>query len=131
MNAIYTCPMHPEIRQVGPGSCPICGMALEPVAVTLDDRPDPELRQMSKRFWISLVFTAPLFALVMLDMLIGRVISDALTHRGRVLAELALATPVCTPSIARGRNAVSFTRFARRRRCTARFARGATTCSST
>ena len=47
---IYTCPMHPEIRQVGPGSCPICGMALEPETVSLDDGPDPELIDMSRRF---------------------------------------------------------------------------------
>ncbi len=88
--------MHPEIRQVGPGSCPICGMALEPVEVSLEDRPDPELQQMSRRFWVSLVLTAPLFAMVMSDMLFDRAISAALPHRGRVFLELALALPVCT-----------------------------------
>jgi Cu+-exporting ATPase len=62
---IYTCPMHPEIRQVGPGSCPICGMALEPEQVSLDQRPDPELIDMTKRFWIALVLTAPVFAIEM------------------------------------------------------------------
>ena len=50
---IYTCPMHPEVRQVGPGSCPICGMALEPEQVSLDDAPDPELKDMTRRFWIA------------------------------------------------------------------------------
>jgi Cu+-exporting ATPase len=95
-DAIYTCPMHPEIRQVGPGSCPICGMALEPVTVSLDDRPDPELQQMSRRFWMSLIVTAPLFAMVMIDMLFDRAISAALPHRGRVFLELVLALPVCT-----------------------------------
>ena len=52
--AIYTCPMHPEIRQVGPGSCPICGMALEPVTVTAESGPNPELADMTRRFWIGL-----------------------------------------------------------------------------
>ncbi len=91
---IYTCPMHPEIRQVGPGSCPICGMALEPATVTLDTGPDPELVDMSRRFRIALAFTVPLFALVMIDMLADHAISDLLTRRGRVFVELALATPV-------------------------------------
>jgi Cu+-exporting ATPase len=63
--AIFTCPMHPQIRQVGPGSCPICGMALEPVVVTADAAPNAELADMSRRFWIGLVLTAPVFALEM------------------------------------------------------------------
>jgi P-type Cu+ transporter len=62
---IYTCPMHPEVRQVGPGSCPICGMALEPEQVSLDDAPDPELIDMTRRFWIALVLTLPVFAIEM------------------------------------------------------------------
>jgi cation transport ATPase/YHS domain-containing protein len=63
--AIYTCPMHPEIRQVGPGSCPICGMALEPVTITADDGPNPELADMSRRFWIGLALALPVFVLEM------------------------------------------------------------------
>lgn len=62
---IYTCPMHPEIRQVGPGTCPICGMALEPEQVSLDDKPDPELLDMTRRFWIALALTLPVFVLEM------------------------------------------------------------------
>jgi P-type Cu+ transporter len=62
---IYTCPMHPEVRQVGPGSCPICGMALEPEQVSLDQGPDPELIDMTRRFWIALVLTLPVFAIEM------------------------------------------------------------------
>ncbi len=62
---IYTCPMHPEVRQVGPGSCPICGMALEPEQVSLDDGPDPELIDMTRRFWIGLTLTLPVFVLEM------------------------------------------------------------------
>ena len=60
---IYTCPMHPEIRQVGPGSCPICGMALEPVLATAEAGPNPELADMTRRFWIGLVLTLPIVAL--------------------------------------------------------------------
>ena len=62
---IYTCPMHPEIRQVGPGACPICGMALEPELVSADTGPNPELADMSRRFWIGLVLTLPVVALEM------------------------------------------------------------------
>ena len=62
---IYTCPMHPEIRQEGPGSCPICGMALEPEQISLDDKPDPELIDMTRRFWIALALTLPVFVLEM------------------------------------------------------------------
>jgi Cu+-exporting ATPase len=63
--AIYTCPMHPEIRQVGPGSCPICGMALEPEMVSADMGPNPELADMTRRLWIGLALTVPVFALEM------------------------------------------------------------------
>ena len=62
---IYTCPMHPEIRQVGPGSCPICGMALEPVLATAESGPNPELVDMTRRFWIGLVLSLPVLALEM------------------------------------------------------------------
>ena len=62
---VYTCPMHPDVRQVGPGSCPICGMALEPEQVSLDDAPDPELIDMTRRFWIELVLTLPVFVIEM------------------------------------------------------------------
>ncbi|HET7193043.1 MAG TPA: heavy metal translocating P-type ATPase [Pseudolabrys sp.] len=62
---IYTCPMHPEIRQAGPGSCPICGMALEPVIPGAETGPNPELIDMTRRFWAGLVLTLPVFALEM------------------------------------------------------------------
>src|SRR6201987_2332595 len=68
---IYTCPMHPEIRQLGPGSCPICGMALEPEVASLDSGPNPELADMTRRFWIALVLTAPVFVLEMGGHLVG------------------------------------------------------------
>jgi len=63
--AIYTCPMHPQIRQVGPGSCPICGMALEPELAGSDTGPNPELVDMTRRFWIGLALTVPVFVLEM------------------------------------------------------------------
>jgi Cu+-exporting ATPase len=90
--AIYTCPMHPEIRQVGPGSCPICGMALEPVLVTADTGPNPELIDMTRRFWVGLALALPVFLLEMgghltgLDHVIGRSNSNWI--------QLVLATPV-------------------------------------
>jgi Cu+-exporting ATPase len=62
---VYTCPMHPEIRQIGPGSCPICGMALEPEIARPDIGPNPELVDMMRRFWIGLVLTLPVFILEM------------------------------------------------------------------
>ena len=89
---IYTCPMHPEIRQVGPGSCPICGMALEPVTVTAETGPNPELVDMTRRFWIGVVLAVPVVALEMgghltnLHMLLGQQLSNWL--------QLVLATPV-------------------------------------
>ena len=62
---IYTCPMHPEIRQAGPGSCPICGMALEPVVATAEAGPNPELADMTRRFWIGAALSIPVVALEM------------------------------------------------------------------
>lgn len=67
----YTCPMHPQVRQKGPGSCPICGMALEPLVVAGEEVADPELADMTRRFWISLVLTLPLLAGVMAEMIPG------------------------------------------------------------
>src|SRR3981081_2829352 len=69
--AIYTCPMHPQIRQVGPGSCPICGMALEPEVASLDAPPNPELADMTRRFWIGLVLSIPPVVLEMGGHLVG------------------------------------------------------------
>lgn len=90
--AIYTCPMHPEIRQVGPGSCPICGMALEPVAVSAESGPNPELRDMTRRFWIGLALTLPVVALEMGAHLVDlhHIISAQLS----TWLQFALATPV-------------------------------------
>jgi P-type Cu+ transporter len=65
LGATYTCPMHPEIQQRGPGSCPICGMALEPLMVTAEAAPNHELRDMTRRFWIGLALALPVFVLEM------------------------------------------------------------------
>src|SRR4249919_287898 len=65
MGTIYTCPMHPQIRQAGPGTCPICGMALEPVEPVSGGGPNPELADMTRRFWIGLALAAPVVALEM------------------------------------------------------------------
>ncbi|WP_256375581.1 P-type Cu+ transporter [Ensifer sp. WSM1721] len=89
---IYTCPMHPQVRQTGPGNCPICGMALEPEVITAETGPSPELVDMRRRFWIGLVLTLPVLALEMgghltnLHMLLGPQTSNWL--------QLVFATPV-------------------------------------
>lgn len=88
---IYTCPMHPEVRQVGPGSCPICGMALEPEMISLDDKPDPELIDMTRRFWIALALTLPVFVIDMTAHLGGMHLLPAQTSNWVLFA---LATPV-------------------------------------
>ena len=85
----YTCPMHPEVRQMGPGACPICGMALEPVQASLDDQPNRELEDMTRRFKWSLVLTAPVLAFMVSEFLPVRV-----PHGWRNWIELAFATPV-------------------------------------
>lgn len=86
----YTCPMHPEIVRDGPGSCPICGMALEPRTVSLEAAPDNELKSMTRRFWVSVVLTIPLMALDMS----GMAGAHSLSMRGINIIEFALATPV-------------------------------------
>jgi Cu+-exporting ATPase len=91
-DTIYTCPMHPQIRQVGPGSCPICGMALEPEIAGTEVGPNPELVDMTRRFWIGLVLSLPVVALEMgghltnLHMLLGKNLSNWI--------QFVLATPV-------------------------------------
>jgi Cu+-exporting ATPase len=90
--AIYTCPMHPEIRQVGPGSCPICGMALEPVLVSLEAEPNEELIDMSRRFWIGLVLTLPVVVLEMGGHFLG--LNHVIGQGASNWLQLVLATPV-------------------------------------
>jgi Cu+-exporting ATPase len=91
-DTVYTCPMHPQIRQVGPGSCPICGMALEPELAGSDIGPNPELIDMSRRFWIGIALTVPIFVLEM-----GSHIAGAHSWVDPTLSnyvQFAFATPV-------------------------------------
>jgi Cu+-exporting ATPase len=90
-DAVYTCPMHPDVRQLGPGACPICGMALEPAAVTADAGPNPELVDMSRRFWIALVLTLPVLVLEMGGHVLGH---SLLAPRLSDWIQLALSAPV-------------------------------------
>ena len=83
----YTCPMHPEIQQIGPGTCPLCGMALEPKTVSLVEEANPELDDMTRRFWIAAGVTAPLLALAMAEMFTMR-------WHTPPWVEFLLATPV-------------------------------------
>ncbi|HEX7886067.1 MAG TPA: heavy metal translocating P-type ATPase [Phenylobacterium sp.] len=89
---IYTCPMHPQIRQVGPGACPICGMALEPEVATAESGPSPELTDMTRRFWVGLVLALPVVALEMGGHLTG--LTMRLGGQTSAWIQLALATPV-------------------------------------
>ena len=89
---IYTCPMHPEIRQVGPGACPICGMALEPAVMTAQTPPNPELADFTRRFWIGLALTIPVFALEMGGHLLR--LDHLIAPQASNWIQLLLATPV-------------------------------------
>ncbi|MEG9226583.1 heavy metal translocating P-type ATPase [Aeromicrobium sp. Sec7.5] len=89
----YTCPMHPEIRQPGPGACPICGMALEPVTVTADTGPSPELADMTRRFWIGLVLSVPVLILEMGAHLVPA-LDDLVSPTASTWIQFVLATPV-------------------------------------
>ncbi len=90
----FTCPMHPEIIRDEPGDCPICGMALESVVVTEDEEDNSELIDMTRRFWVSLVFTVPVFVIAMGDLLPGQPVSAVLPAAVRPWIELLLAAPV-------------------------------------
>jgi len=91
--AEWTCPMHPEIRQPGPGSCPICGMSLEPVTVTADSGPSPELADMTRRFWVALALSVPVLVLGMGRDLVPA-LHDLISSRASTWVQLVLATPV-------------------------------------
>ena len=89
--AIWTCPMHPEIRQEGPGTCPICGMALEPEEPSLDDAPNPELVDFTRRFWLSAILAVPLLVVSMVAEMLGiQIVSPAASP----WVQLALSAPI-------------------------------------
>ncbi|MBK7950672.1 MAG: heavy metal translocating P-type ATPase [Deltaproteobacteria bacterium] len=101
----YTCPMHPEIVRDEPGDCPICGMALEPVSGIADER-NPELEDMTRRFWVSLALTVPVFAIAMAEMLPGSPLTVRFAPTTLTWLQLVLATPIVLwggwPFFARG-----------------------------
>ncbi|MGH6959865.1 MAG: HAD-IC family P-type ATPase, partial [Dongiaceae bacterium] len=102
----YTCPMHPQIVQDHPGNCPICGMALEPRTVTVEAAPNPELIDMTRRFWIGAALTLPVLLLAMGPHLIGLPSHELISPRLSAWLQLALSTPVVLwggwPFFARG-----------------------------
>ncbi len=91
----WTCPMHPQIVREDPGACPICGMALEPRTLAAEEEANPELRDMSRRFWFAVALSVPLLAIAMSDVVPGDPVGRLLPMRARGFVELALATPVC------------------------------------
>jgi Cu+-exporting ATPase len=90
----YVCPMHPEVRRNEPGACPLCGMALEPRTVTLAEEKNPEWVLMTRRFWVCLALTLPVFFLAMSGMIPGRPVQHVFSSRLLSLVQFALATPV-------------------------------------
>jgi Cu+-exporting ATPase len=92
--AVYTCPMHPQIRQVEPGFCPICGMALEPVTVTADSAQNPELIVMTRRFWVALALTAPVFVLEMGGHIPALGLNKVVSPQVSTWVQFTLSTPV-------------------------------------
>jgi P-type Cu+ transporter len=105
-DAIYTCSMDPEVRQVGPGTCPICGMALEPEMVSLEEGPNEELISMRRRFWVAVVLTAPVLFLVMGHHVGLHIPENILSARAALWLQFILTTPVVLwcgwPFFARG-----------------------------
>jgi Cu+-exporting ATPase len=93
-DAIYTCPMHPQIRQKGPGSCPICGMALEPVEITAEVAPSHELADMTRRFWVGLVLALPVFILEMGGHIPALGLHRMVPPQISIWVQFALSTPV-------------------------------------
>ena len=87
--------MHPQIVRDDPGTCPICGMALEPRTVAAKEEANPELRDMTRRFWFAVALSVPLLVIAMSDVVPGDPVGRLLPMRARGLVELALATPVC------------------------------------
>jgi P-type Cu+ transporter len=90
----YTCPMHPEVLRSTPGTCPVCGMALEPRMAAIEEEVNPELGEMSRRFWVSLLFTVPIFLLAMAEMIPAQPMRFSMASRHLIWIQLLLASPV-------------------------------------
>jgi Cu+-exporting ATPase len=90
----WTCPMHPEVVRDAPGSCPICGMALEPLTITAEEPENEELRDMTRRFWIGMALTTPTLAIGMADLIPGKPLERLLSPTAATWAQLVLSTPV-------------------------------------
>src|SRR5436305_13455934 len=90
----YTCPMHPQIVRDAPGNCPICGMALEPRTVSLGEEENPELVDMTRRFWVGVVLTIPLLLIAMSEIVPGNPVEHWASMRVLGWVQFALATPV-------------------------------------
>jgi len=88
--------MHPQIVRNGPGTCPICGMALEPRTISAEEQRNPELTEMSRRLWVSTALTIPLVLLAMGELILGHHVAELVPSRIRTWVELVLAMPVCT-----------------------------------
>jgi Cu+-exporting ATPase len=93
-DVLYTCPMHPEVQQRGPGSCPICGMALEPMMPTAEPADDGELRDMTRRFWIGAILSLPVLLSAMSEMVPALDLAALLGHRALAWGQFLLASPV-------------------------------------
>ncbi len=94
MGMLYTCPMHPQVRQVQTGNCPVCGMTLEPLQTTADPGVDPELVDMTRRFWVAAVVASPVFILEMSSHAAVLHVHDVVAPRVSTWIQFALATPV-------------------------------------
>src|SRR5678816_2063404 len=90
----WTCPMHPEIVRDGPGACPICGMALEPMTITAEEPENEELRDMTRRFWAGVVLTVPTLIIGMADLIPGKPLEHLFTSTTATWMQLVLSTPV-------------------------------------
>jgi Cu+-exporting ATPase len=90
----YTCPMHPEIIRDGPGSCPICGMALEPLTASLEEEENTELTDMTRRFWTAVILTIPVLVFGMSELIPGQPLQQIFSMRTLSWLQLVLASPV-------------------------------------
>src|SRR6185369_15326486 len=90
----YTCPMHPEIVRDGPGSCPICGMALEPLTASLDEEDNTELTDMTRRLWIAAILALPVLAIGMSELIPGQPLQHRFSMKSLAWLQLVLASPV-------------------------------------